>query len=234
MLLKTSNATDYSGVFNPTVTPRPAVEFLQTVVLADFNYVNTTTLQSGAGGTGWGATIIAVDAPSWANFKRYKRIQFSFGGFGASASDTLNMNTRRNGIVYSGTKYATREAITAATPTVAWTSASVTTAVPLAATVTASTGAIRQLDIYLTQLGGYAECFQGDNAAVLIAGNINRTNFSMRHDGNAALPGYLDTDVPGVQLAYTTATTLFRPMRINGATQQTDYTLECNIYGWLR
>lgn len=232
MLIKTSNAVDYSGVQSPLLTPRPAVEFLQTIVLSEYHSSTGAGATLPTGSSVFGASVIAVDAPSWANFKRYKRIQFSIGSFGASASDTLMLNTRRNFLTYSATKYFTREAITATT-TITYTNTSSTTSVELAATVTASTGAVRQLDVYLSQMGGNVETFQGDTGAALITGNINRTNFTMVNPGNASLPGFAETDIPGIQLFFSGGN-VFRPMRFGSATQTSDYTLECNIYGWLR
>ena len=231
MLLKTSNATDYSGVPSPLLTPRPAVEFLQTVTLVDYQAGLNTFV--GIGGASLTLpSIFAIDAPQWANFKRYKRIQFSIGAVGSTASDTLVMNTRRNGITYSATKIFTRESITATT-SIVYTNTSSSTAVELCGTVTNTTGAVRQLDIFLTQIGGSAECFQGDTQAILNTGNISRTNFTIVNNTSSALPGYIDTDVPGIQLGFA-STAAFRPPRFAGAGQLTDYVLECNIYGWLR
>ena len=221
MLLKPSLATDYSGVntIPLKVTPRAAVELIQTVTIADFAAVSPLVT--------WQPKTITIDAPSWANFARYKTIQFSIGSVGGNTTQVTSLQTRRNFIGYNTSKYFTLEAITAAA-TINYQNTS-SDLVPLHISTDLTTNYIKQCDIFMTQLGGYAETTLG-NYTTLVAGSISKTNFSIDPQPVEYSPGYTERDTIGIQLV---AGNLFRvPMA--GNIPLRNYKLECNIYGWLR
>ena len=221
MLLKPSLATDYSGVntIPLTVTPRAAVELIQTVTIVDFAVPSPSTA--------WNPITITIDAPSWANFARYKKIQFSIGSVGGTTTQIIYVQTRRNFANYTATKYYTLEAITT-TAAIDYQTTSASGAVPLHTNANLATNHIKQCDIFMTQVGGYAETTLG-NFATLVAGSISRANFSILNQ-LAGLPGYTERDTIGIQLFNST---FFRPPG-TGNYQLRNYKLECNIYGWLR
>ncbi len=221
MLLKPSLATDYSGVntIPLTVTPRAAVELIQTVIIADYavNPLNT-----------WGPTTITIDAPSWANFDRYKKIQFSIGAVGGNTTQITNFQTRRNFTNYTAAKYYIHEAITS-TAGISYTNTSSSSAVPLHISATFTTSYIKHCDIFMTQFGGYCETTLGHQSSLVI-GSISRTTFSITNQF-AGVPGYAERDTIGIQLSKNSGV-FSRPSTSN--TPIGSYKLECNIYGWLR
>lgn len=229
MLLKSSQLTDYGDPSAAVlmVPPRAAVEFIQTVTILDFSYSPV--------GTALAPSIINVDVPTWANFKRYKKIQFSFGSFAPSGTGTMNLRTRRNFFTYDNTKYFTTFAPTGtASLTYSNTSASTTINMTTSSAVT-PTSYIRQLDIFLSQMGGDTECLLGARQGTHVISNINRTNFSFINPERTSFPGYLEADIPGVQLFFDGSGTTFRPPDFgNASVQLNNYKLDCNIYGWLR
>jgi hypothetical protein len=224
MFLKSPLATDYSGVpiIPSTATPRAAVEFIQTINIVDFSVFSPLNT--------WQPTSITVDAPSWANFARYKKIQFSIGSVGGSTTQITNLQTRRNFINYTASKQYLLESITSTT-TLVYTRTSSSTAVPLHVAAALTTNYIRQTDIFMTQLGGYCETVLGYHSSTLPTNSIVRTTFSILNSSSNYIPGYTETDTIGIQLNTNTGT--FRPPE-TGSYQILDYRLECNIYGWLR
>jgi hypothetical protein len=225
MFLKSPLATDYTGVpiIPSTATPRAAVEFIQTINIVDFSVISPLVT--------WQPTSITVDAPSWANFARYKKIQFSIGSVGGSTTQITNLQTRRNNTNYTATKQYLLESITSNTPTLVYTVTNSSTAVPLHVQATFTTNYIRQTDIFMTQLGGYCETAMGYHSSTLPTNSIVRTTFSILNPSSSGVPGYVETDTIGIQLNTSTGT--FRPPE-TGGNQIRDYRLECNIYGWLR
>ena len=222
MFLKSPLATDYTGVpiIPSTATPRAAVEFIQTINIVDFSVLSPLNT--------WQPTSITVDAPSWANFARYKKIQFSIGSVGGSASSpTTNLQTRRNNTNYTATKPWFFEGTTGASAT-GYNQGSSTTAVPLHASVDMRFYYIKQTDIFMTQLGGYCETTLG-YSGTLSVGSIARTTFSIINPSSSGVPGYVETDTIGIQLNTSSGT--FRGPELSNIK---DYRLECNIYGWLR
>ena len=223
MLLKPSLATDYSGVntIPLKVTPRAAVELIQTVTIVDFAVISPLV--------SWEPTTITIDAPSWANFARYKKIQFSIGSVGGTGTQITLFQTRRNFTNYTATKFYVLEAITAAA-TINYQNTNSPSGVPLHNSTGLTTDYIKQCDIFMTQVGGYAETTLG-NVSTLVAGSISRTNFSILNAQLAGLPGYTERDTIGIQLLVNGNN--FR-VPGTGNNQLRNYKLECNIYGWLR
>ena len=222
MLLKPSLATDYSGVntIPLTVTPRAAVELIQTVTIVDFAVISPLVT--------WIPTTITIDAPSWANFARYKKIQFSIGSVGGTGTQITQFQTRRNFTNYTTNKFYVLEAITT-TAAITYSNTNSNSAVPLHISTNLSTNHIKQCDIFMTQVGGYVETTLG-NVSTLVNGSISRTNFSILNAQLNGLPGYTERDTIGIQLFNST---FFRPPG-TGNYQLRNYKLECNIYGWLR
>ena len=225
MLLKPSLATDYSGVntIPLKVTPRAAVELIQTVTIVDFAVLTPLVT--------WSPATITIDAPSWANFARYKKIQFSIGSVGGTGTQVTLFQTRRNFTNYTATKFYVLEAITAAA-TINYQNTNSPSGVPLHISTGLTTDYIKQCDIFMTQVGGYAETTMG-NYTTLVAGSISRTNFSILNPqySLAGLPGYTERDTIGIQLFPNTNN--FRVPMV-GNIPLRNYKLECNIYGWLR
>jgi hypothetical protein len=225
MLFKSPLATDYTGVpiIPSTATPRAAVEFIQTINIVDFSVLSPLVA--------WQPTSITIDAPSWANFARYKKIQFSIGSVGGSTNPIItNLQTRRNNTNYIASKQYTIESITS-TSVLVYTQTSSATAVPLHVAVDFTSNYIRQTDIFITQLGGYCETIMGRHSSTMPTNSIIRTTFSILNSSSNYIPGYTETDTIGIQLNTDSGT--FRPPE-TGSIQISDYRLECNIYGWLR
>ena len=223
MLLKPSLATDYSGVntIPLTVTPRAAVELIQTVTIVDFAVPSPSTA--------WNPITITIDAPSWANFARYKKIQFSIGSVGGSTTQITYLQTRRNFTNYTANKFYAFDAITTSAA-INYQNSNSTNGGPLHVEIDTTLNFIKQCDIFMTQLGGYAETTLG-NYTTLVNGSISRTNFFIQNPQVAGLPAYTERDTIGIQL--TPSGGNFRLPMVNN-NQLRNYKLECNIYGWLR
>jgi len=224
MLLKTPLATDYSGVtISSVATPRAAVELIQTVTIADFPNNSVAANFFGPG-------TITIDAPVWANFARYKKIQFSMGPVGCNATTLINIQTRRNASNYTATKFFKLETITTASISLV-TNGSSSTDVPLTVSnIDFTLSFLKQTDIFMTQFGGYAETTIG-NQTTFIAGSISRTNFSIPNAADNLLPGYSESDQIGIQ--FSCGGNQFRQPNISNQPLR-NFKLECNIYGWLR
>lgn len=225
MLLKSPLATDYTGVpiIPSTAIPRAAVEFIQTVNIVDFSVLSPLNT--------WAPSTITIDAPSWANFARYKRIQFSIGAVGGSTNQITNLQTRRNNTNYTAVKSYLIESILANTPSINYIASNVSGGVPLHVNTALDSYYIRQSDIFMTQLGGYCETTLGYHTGTLPSGSMARTTFSILNPSSSNIPGYTETDIIGIQLNTSAGT--FRAPEFS-ANQLRDYRLECNIYGWLR
>lgn len=237
MLIKSALASDYSGVRTVPSSQQPAsaVEFIQKITLLDYSAGTYIVSPTSAG-----PTSIVVDAPIWANFTRYKKIQFSFGPFTASTTDQPYMNVRKNLTTINTTqKYFQYEAISGtASSSYGVSTGSGTTSIPyygLNLGVASSSPFIRSLDIFLTQLGGYADVIVG-NMGTNLASSIGKFNFTGVNTSGSSynIPLFLEGDSPGVVLNFSSLTTRFAPPHSGAGNILQNYKFDCSIYGWLK
>lgn len=236
MLIKTAQATDYSGVSNIPLNqaPVPAVEFIQKTNIMDFTPSASTEGPLSPFLTF--PTIVQIDLPSWANFSRYKKIQFSFGSFTSGGGDIVGLLLRKNNQTYNtSTKYYQTQLVTGTT-SISFTGTSVTSGlIPSQGSfnTTASVYYNRHLDVYLTQTGGLMETAIGNHNGSL-SYTVAMTNFSFSNIVSSSyLPGYLDSDSPGVTLQFSSGSTFYPPQG-GAASRLVDYKFDCSVYGWLR
>lgn len=240
MLIKSALASDYSGVRTIPSTQQPVagIEFIQKVTLIDYQ---STPSGGGTGPVTANPTSLIVDAPSWANFFRYRTIQFSFGAFAPQNGDTLFLNLRKNTQTLNSTaRYTLLEAVvgaSAVTYTQGSSSGTSANQICTVATAAASTSSfIQRVDVFVSPTGVIAETRTG-NMGTSIAGGFQRFSASLASTGAGGsaynIPAYLEGDNPGVILVHNSLSRFVAPHG-GAANALVNYKLDCSIYGWLR
>lgn len=239
MLLKSSLATDYSGVpTRPTsLTPQPALEFIQRTTIVDFT--GTTSTSAPLGNLNIFPFQIVIDLPAWANFSRYNIIQFSLGAFTTTngSSDRPTLLLRRNNITSSSTFVSMAEAI-ASTTTSLRINTNSGAATLIADTVgnSTSTNYVRNMDIFVTQHGVYTETNLGNFSSFNSLSPLNRSTATTYQTGisSVTVPGFLDNDTVGILLGFSGGGAFGPPANATAGGRTSDYRLDCTAYGWLR